>query len=253
MISAVIIDDEPHCIERLLYVAHNYCQTSLNIVGTADTVEKGLQLIGDLKPQLVFLDVEIHELTGFDLLQQYPAIPFQVVFTTAYQQYAIKAFKFSAVDYLLKPVDPDELVETIKRAGERIDMVSQAGKIEMLFQNIKQLNQPDSRIAVPTMNGLEFIKIKDIIRCQSDGNYTTIFLTGKKEIMVAKTLKEFENILSDHHFFRIHNSHLVNLAFIKSYQKGKGGSVLLEDKTELEVSSRRKDDFLLKLGSINFR
>jgi len=253
MIDAVIIDDEPHCTERLLYLAGNYCQSSLRIIGTAETVENGLQLITNLKPQLVFLDVEIQGLTGFDLLQHYQTIPFQVVFTTAYQQYAIKAFKFSAVDYLLKPIDPDELVQTVKRVGERISHESRAGKIELLFQNIKHLSQPDPRISVSTVNGLELIKVKDIIRCQSDGNYTTLFMTDKKAIMVAKTLKEFESVLSDHHFFRIHNSHLVNLAFIKSYQKGKGGYVLLEDKTELEVSSRRKDDFLLKIGSITFR
>ncbi|GAA3972957.1 LytR/AlgR family response regulator transcription factor [Mucilaginibacter dorajii] len=250
MISAVIIDDEPHCIDRLSYLADHYCAGELFIAGTADRVDSGFELIKELKPQLVFLDIQIHQQTGFDLLKKYITIPFQVVFTTAFEQYAIQAFKFSAVDYLLKPIDPDELQLTVKKLREKIEREHHLDSIALLFQNIQQMGQHDPKITVPTMTGLEFIKVQDIIRCQSDVNYTTIFMKDKKSLMVAKTLKEFEGLLSPYNFFRIHNSHLVNLAYIKSYYKGKGGYVQLEDKTELEVSSRRKDDFLAMLSAL---
>lgn len=250
MISAVIIDDEPHCIERLSYLVHHYCADELLIVGTADSVDKGLELIRELEPQLVFLDVQIHQQTGFDLLKKYITVPFQVVFTTAFEQYAIQAFKFSAIDYLLKPIDPDELQLTVKKLSQKIDREHHLDSLALLFQNIQQMKQHDPKITVPTMSGLELIKVQDIIRCQSDVNYVTIFMKDSKSLMVAKTLKEFEALLSPYNFFRIHNSHLVNLAYIKRYHKGKGGYVELEDKTALEVSSRRKDDFLLKLSAL---
>ncbi|UOE47907.1 LytTR family DNA-binding domain-containing protein [Mucilaginibacter sp. SMC90] len=250
MISAVIIDDEPHCIDRLRYLADHYCAGDLFIAGTADRVDSGFELLKELKPQLVFLDIQIHQQTGFDLLKKYTNIPFQVVFTTAFEQYAIRAFKFSAVDYLLKPIDPDEFQLTVKKLGERIDREHHLDKVELLFQNIKRTGLHDPKITVPTVSGLELIRVQDIIRCQSDVNYTTIFMKDKKSLMVAKTLKQFEGLLSSYGFFRIHNSHLVNLAYIKSYHKGKGGYVQLEDKTELEVSSRRKDDFLVRLSAL---
>jgi two-component system LytT family response regulator len=250
MIKAVIIDDEQPGIDRLSYLINNYCPDEIMIAGTANTVESGLELLKEMRPQLVFLDVEIGKLTGFDLLQRLGTIQFQVVFTTAFQQYAIQAFKFSAVDYMLKPIGPDELLQTVSRIREKMEKDEQRDKLEMLFQNMKQMNQQDPRVTVPTMSGLEILKVNDILRCQSDGNYTTIFMKDKTTIVVAKTLKEFEGLLSPYDFFRIHNSHLVNLAFIKSYHKGKGGYVRLEDKTELEVSSRRKDEFLLKLTSL---
>jgi len=250
MITAVIIDDEQHCTERLAGLVNSHFPTEINLQGTADTIENGFALVNRLQPQLVFLDVHIREFTGFDLLDKYLAVPFQVIFVTAFEQYAIKAFKFSAVDYLLKPVDADDLKQAITRVRERLDKQLQTERFELLFQNMRQMNQPVPRIAVPTINGLEIVNVNDIVRCQGDGNYTVIYMTGKKELMVARTLKEFENLLSGYHFFRIHQSHLVNLVFIKSYHKGKGGFVRLEDKTELDVSSRRKDDFLLKLASM---
>jgi len=250
MIQAIIVDDEQHCTDRLRYLADTYCAGEINIAGTADTIESAFELINKVKPQVVFLDIQVHQQTGFDLLKRYPVIPFQVVFTTAFEQYAIKAFKFSAVDYLLKPIDPDEFKHTVERLKDKLDKEDQSAKVDLLFQNLKLLVQPSPKITVPTVIGLEFIKVDDIIRCRSDVNYTTIFTRDKKELVVAKTLKEFEGLLSGYNFFRIHNSHLVNLAYIKSYHKGKGGYIQLEDKTELEVSTRRKDEFLLKMAGI---
>lgn len=250
MIKAVIVDDEQHCTDRLIYLVNNYCAHEVFIAGTANSVEHGFELVKQLQPQLVFLDIQIQGLTGFDLLKKYITIPFHVIFTTAYEQYAIRAFKFSAVDYLLKPIEPDEFAATIKRLKDKIEKETQLDKFDLLFRNMEQMGQHDRKITVPTATGLEFIRHQDIIRCQSDVNYTTIFMKEKKTLVVAKTLKEFEFLLSGYNFFRIHNSHLVNLAYVKSYHKGKGGYVQLEDKTELEVSSRRKDDFLIKLAAL---
>ncbi|HEY4327816.1 MAG TPA: LytTR family DNA-binding domain-containing protein [Mucilaginibacter sp.] len=250
MIKAVIIDDEQHCIDRLSYLIDNYCSDEIIVTGTASDTNDGFDVIKTLAPQLVFLDIQIQRQTGFDLLKKYISLPFDVIFTTAYEQYAIQAFKFSAVDYLLKPIDPDELKLTIKKLKEKMEREDNLQKFELLLNNLRHINQQDPKITVPTFTGLEFIRISDIIRCQSDVNYTTIFMKDKKTLMVAKTLKEFEGLLNDYNFFRLHNSHLVNLAYIKSYHKGKGGFVELEDKTELEVSTRRKDEFLVRLSSM---
>lgn len=249
MIEAVVIDDEQHCTDRLTYLTENYCAGEVSITGSAANIDEGFELINRVKPQLVFLDIQVGAQTGFDLLKKYISIPFDVVFTTAYEQYAIRAFKFSAIDYLLKPIDPDELQATIQKLKEKITKQSDFAKFELLFNNLQQGGRPDPKLTVPTINGLEFIRINDIVRCLSDVNYTTIFMKDKSKLMVAKTLKEFEGILSTYDFFRVHNSHLVNLNYLKSYNKGKGGSIKMEDGTEIEVSTRRKDAFLKRMAS----
>jgi two-component system LytT family response regulator len=247
MIRSIIVDDEQHCTNRLADLLNKYCKNTVQVVGTFDSVEKALIGINELKPELVFLDVQLHELTGFELLEQIPQIDFEVIFTTAYDNYAIKAFKFSAVDYLLKPVDPDDLLQAIDKLQKVLQQHDLSDKFNTLFHNLKSGNGVSKKITVPTSKGLMFLPINDIIRCESDVNYTTIFMKDKKQLMVAKTLKEFDDMLADHQFFRIHNSHLINLDYIKSYHKGKGGYVTLSDNTSLEVSTRRKDLFLKKI------
>lgn len=249
MINVIIIDDEDHCISRLQTILEDYCQDEVRILATCNTVDLGYQAIVKLKPDLIFLDIQINTETGFDLLQRFNTLHFEVVFTTAFQQYAIQAFKFSASDYLLKPIDPDDLVATVQRLKQKMAQKQQGGSFELLFENIKNMQQQNKKITVPTVNGLLFLPVQDIIRCKSDVNYTTIYLKDKSSVFVAKTLKEFEAMLVPHDFFRVHNSHLVNLAYIKSYNKGKGGYLQLEDLTEIEVSSRRKEEFLKKLES----
>lgn len=249
MVRTIIIDDEQHCKDRLLRLIEGNCSRSLQVEGTFHSVEEGIKAIKELKPGLVFLDIQIHEKTGFDLLQALPEIDFEVIFTTGFEKYAIQAFKFSAVDYLLKPVDADDLIQAVSRLEKRLSSRDISAKFETLIHNLKNQDKSTKKITVPTSDGLMFIPVNEIIRCQSNVNYTTLYLVNNKKITVAKTLKEFELLLSDYDFFRIHNSHLVNLAFIAGYKKGKGGMVVMSDRSEIEVSTRRKEEFLKLLSS----
>ncbi len=250
MIKVLIVDDEQHCIDRLSKLLHPSHNNILEIAGTALTVEEGIEKINLLKPDLIFLDVQIDDKTGFDLLRAIPEINFAIIFTTAYEKFAIQAIKFSAIDYLLKPIDDTDLnAAVLKFMNERSQKLT-AQKIDVLLQNTQNKKDLPKKIIVPTVNGFEFLEIADIIRCQSDINYTTIYLKDKHKLVVAKTLKEFEELLSGHAFFRVHNSHLVNLNFIKSYNKGKGGSLILTEGTEIEVSFRRKDEFIKRLSGL---
>ena len=250
MIKAIIIDDEQHCIDRLKKLVENYCNDSIEINGAFQSVEEGLSAVKQIKPELVFLDVEIKDKTGFDLLKQLPEINFEVIFTTAYDKYAVQAFKFSAIDYLLKPVVADELEAAVKKLNAKFSQKEISQKFDTLFHNLKNMHGASKKICVPVLNGIVLLEISDILHCESEINYTKIFLKNKQKLLVAKTLKEFEEMLSDYNFYRVHNSHLINLAYIKSYNKGKGGSVTMEDGSEIEVSTRRKEEFLKKLTAI---
>lgn len=248
MIKALIIDDEQHCIDRIKrLLERNYADT-IHPVAFAASVEQAIRAIEKYQPDLVFLDVQLQDGTGFDFLRACEKINFRIIFTTAYDRFAIQAIKFSAIGYLLKPVDEDDLKEALKKIKETT--VEHTSLMAGIIEN--NLHQPPKKkkLTIPTGNELLFINIEDIVRCHSDVNYTTIYKKDKQKIVVAKTLKEFEELLSEQNFFRIHNSELINLDFIKSYNKGKGGSVLLNDGTELEVSTRRKDEFLKKMLSL---
>jgi len=250
MIEAIIIDDEQHCIDRLQSLLKEYCRSTIQVMGAFQTFEEGVEAIKELNPALVFLDVEIGDKKAFDLLQQLGDISFTVIFTTAYQQYAVRAFKFSALDYLLKPIDPDDLVQAVHKLKVKISKEEMTAKLDALFYNVKSLHGTSKKISIPTVSGLSFIDVSDIVHCQSDINYTTIFLKDRQKIIVAKTLKEFEELLTDYNFYRIHNSHLINLSFIKNYSKGKGGFVTMTDNSVIEVSTRRKDEFLKKMAAM---
>lgn len=251
MIKAVIVDDEQHCIDRLKNLVATYYSNQVSIIETFNNIDDAYLALQELKLDLLFLDVQINRETGFDLLRKLPVIAFDVIFTTAFEQYAIKAFKFSAADYLLKPIDVDDLKDSLKRIKESETKRPKNEDLNLLIANIKNMQHQTKKITVPTINGLEFLNIQDILHCKSDVNYTTLFMKDKSKLMVAKTLKEFEGILCSYNFFRVHNSHLINLNYIKSYHKGKGGYLILEDNTEIEVSTRKKDDFLQRLAEIN--
>ncbi len=250
MTRAIIIDDEQHCIDRLSDLVNTYHYASVAICGTGRSVEEGINVITALQPDRIFLDVQLHDKTGFDLLRALPKSDYGIIFTTAYEKYAIQAIKFSAVDYLLKPIDKNDLNAALIKSANEISKKATSAKLDVLLQNTELKNKIPKKITVPTISGFEFLEVADIIRCKSDINYTTIYSLNKQKLVVAKTLKEFEELLADYNFFRIHNSDLINLAYIKSYNKGKGGSVLLTDGTEIEVSTRRKDDFLKRLKMI---
>lgn len=248
MIDAIIIDDEAHCTRHLTELLTSHCNSIIRLKGAFQNLEEGRAAIARLQPGLVFLDIQLGGESGFDLLKQLPVVHFDVIFVTAFDKYAVQAFKFSAVDYLLKPVDPDDLRQAVARLEQKRSKEELATKFETLFHNLKNTPALPKRICVPTVKGLLYVPVNEIIRCESHINYTSLFLTDGRKLTVARTLKEFEELLSDHHFYRVHNSHLINLACIRSYNKGKGGSVSMTDNTEIEVSTRRKDELLKRLA-----
>jgi two-component system LytT family response regulator len=247
MINAIIIDDEEHCVARLRSLLAKHCADSVMIKGVFDSVETGLKAVENLQPDLVFLDVMLHDKTGFDILKQLPAVDFEVIFTTAFEHYAVPAFRFSALDYLLKPIDPDDLQQAVEKLKKKTAADNLPERLSTLFHNLKGFHSGSHRIAVPTVSGINFIQVGDIIRCQSEINYTILFLKDKQKITVARTLKEFEELLGGHDFFRIHNSHLINLGCVKSYNRGKGGYVTMTDNSLVEVATRRKEEFLKRM------
>lgn len=250
MLRTIIIDNEKPASKHLSVMLAEHCRQSVHFTGSFATVEEGLKGIESLQPQLVFLDTELNGKTGFDLLHQIPDKNFDIIFIATHEKHALQAIKFNPIDYLLKPVEPADLVQAVNKLVVKKPIGDLSQRFETLLGNVEQLKQytPPKKIIVPTINGFELLPIIDILRCQSDINYTTIFMKDKQKLVVAKTLKEFEEMLSEYNFFRIHNSHLVNLAYVKSYNRGKGGSVTMIDNSEIEVSTRRKDDFLKKLA-----
>jgi two-component system LytT family response regulator len=246
MIRTILVDDEIDSIRVLRRLLENYCP-QVSIVGTAGGVETALPLIRETRPDLVLLDIEMAQGNAFDLLNQLQPIDFKVIFVTAFDNYAVRAFKYSAVDYLLKPVDIDDLRAAISRVEKKPDEHTVVQQMKMLLDNVGALNLPQQKMAIPTITGLIFITVQDIIRFEAKGNYTSIYLSKGESIMATRTIKDYEDILPETIFCRIHNSHIINLSRIKKYQKGRGGSVEMEDGSTIEVASRRRDEFLRRL------
>ncbi|HEU4554953.1 MAG TPA: LytTR family DNA-binding domain-containing protein [Chitinophaga sp.] len=246
-IKAIIVDDEQHCIDALQTMLQKKCP-EVTVLAGVNSVQEAKGLIDELQPDLVFLDVEMPHQNGFELLKMFDKLWFDVIFTTAYEQYALKAIKFNALDYLLKPFSIQELQEAVQKCRERKNSRSRettaTSPLDVFLQNMKTLHQTHRKIALPTINGLVFMPVQNIVRCESTGNYTKIFFTDKKHLLVSRPLKEFEELLSDVDFFRVHNSHLINLQQMQSYIQGEGGFALMTDGTQVEVSRRRKAEFL---------
>lgn len=249
MIRAVIVDDEQHCIDHLTRLLKVHVD-EIELAGHYLNVNDGLKAISTLQPDLVFLDVQIHDETGFDLLGRIKEKNFEVIFTTAFDRFAVQAFKFSALDYLLKPVDPDDLSAALKKIKPSVNHAGFNEQINNLLFNIQSSNRQLQRICVPVLNGMVFLNVNEIIRLKSDSNYTQFFLKDGQKILVSKTLKDFDELLSGTDFFRVHQSHLINLAYIKQYTKGKGGYVTMTDGAEIEVSVRKKEEFLKRVMSL---
>ncbi len=254
-LKAIIIDDETNAREALLQLL-KLVAPQVQIIGLAKNAEQGIALIENLHPQLVFLDIQMPGKSGFDMLMQIPNINFGVIFTTAYQEFAIKAFRYSAIDYLLKPIDPDNLVEAIVKFSNMHTKI-ESGQLDIMQQALGQnIQNPylrsantGQRLALPSAEGLHLVHLTDIIQCESLGSYTKFHLTNGSKIVVSKVLKEYEDILDGFQFFRVHQSHIVNLDHIKRYIKGDGGQLCMTDNSEIEVSRRRKDDFLALLSA----
>ncbi len=244
--KTIIIDDEQDSRDTLGNYLSKYCP-DIEIVAYGEGIKSGLEAIKTHQPQLVFLDVEMPFGNGFDLLEQVDDINFQIIFVTAYSQYAIPALNLSASYYILKPVDIDELIIAVNKVKEELS-ADKATVTELLMTNIGELNKQKKRIMLPLLDGFEIASLQDILYLKADDNFTLFYFTDGSSKLICRTLKYYENILSSLDFTRIHRSHLVNLHHIIKYNKGKGGYVTLSEHTELEVSTSRKKDFLAKLG-----
>ncbi|GAB4008767.1 response regulator transcription factor [Spirosoma sp. KCTC 42546] len=254
-LRAVLIDDETNAREALTNLLRILCP-EVTIVGEAKNADLGIELIKKEKPNLVFLDIQMPGKTGFDLLASFEKVDFGVIFTTAYQEFAIRAFRFSAIDYLLKPIDPDELQSAVEKFKSQVAGVNPQ-QLQILQEHLDSTQSPrlierkkndNQRIALPTAEGIHFVQMTDIIQCESLGSYTKFHLVKGPAIVVSRLLKEYEEILDNYYFFRVHQSNIVNLEHIKRYVKGDGGQVWMSDNTEIEVSRRRKDEFLSLLS-----
>lgn len=245
MIRTVIVDDEPNNIETLQQLLLKYCP-QVELAGTADSVARAREAILESKPDLVFLDIEMPYGNAFELLNSLPVIEFEIIFVTAFGNYAIEAIKFSALDYLLKPVNIKELQAAVQKAAQRIQFKNISQKLDNLYFNLNAAKPSNQKIALPTLEGLIFVNIRDLVWLEARGSYTCIYLSSQQRIMVSRTLKEFEDVLPEDCFSRIHQSYVINHNYIKKYNRGRGGTIEMDDGTVIEVSMRKKDEFLAK-------
>lgn len=241
--NAIIIDDEKNQRNVIRQIIEKYCP-DISIVGEAGDIKHAFSLIKTQEPDLIFLDVEMPHGSGFDLLTQFDEIPFEVIFVTGYGHYAVKAFEFNALHFIQKPIDDMVIIQAVAKARARMQEKTRASYYNVVLENLKNPMNLDNQIAVPLVEGFEFVKVKDIVRCKSDAGSTFIYLSNNKRIFSSKNLKEYQNLLTDYNFCRVHNSHLISIGHIKKYLKPDGGTIVMSDNTEIPVSRRRKDDFL---------
>lgn len=248
MVKFVIIDDEPHGIQSLEALIREYCP-SLELAGTAASIEEGYKLLEETQPDILFLDIEMPNGSGFELLKNIgPGRSFEVIFTTAYQHYAIHAIRENALDYLLKPIDPEELVNAVEKACSQIQSPPDGNneKLAKLFARLEKLKL--RRLAIPGAEEIYYVDLDQVIRLEAASNYTEIFLAGGKKHLVSRTLKDFEEQLSESDFFRVHKAHLINIAYIDRYVRQDGGYLLMKDGTSIPVSRPRRDGLLRALS-----
>lgn len=239
LIRAVIVDDDVKSVESLQLLINDYCPT-FSVVGTANNVEEGAHKINLHQPDIVFLDVEMPDGTGFDLLKMLKKRDFDVVFVTAHNKYAINAIKHSALDYLLKPFEPEEFLETVERINANEE--SKSGNYDVLLENLT--HSVPKKLVIASAKGYEYIPVETIVRLESERSYARIFLTSGRVIMVSKCLNEYQNMLSTDIFFRIHNSHLINLNHVVMYIRTDGGYVQMSDKSRIPISRSKREIFI---------
>lgn len=242
MIKAVLIDDEVDATESLQKMLEGYCK-NVEVVGVAHSAEAAVKVIMEKKPNLVFLDIEMPGGSGFDLLKKLPERNFDVIFATAYDHYALKAIKYSALDYILKPIDIDDLVAAVDKVDQSIKQNGQYKYYDTFLENVD--DKSPKKVALPTSDGLKFIPLANIVRVEASGSYSIVYFSdGAKSLMISKTLKDVEELISNKKFFRLHNSHIVNIDHVTEYKRTDGGFVLLSDNSRAEISRRKKDAFL---------
>jgi two-component system LytT family response regulator len=247
MLNALIIDDEANAREKMAFLLDRYCADTVRVITTCKDGEEAVAAIRAHQPDLLFLDVEMPRMTGFDVLREAGMGKHDVIFTTAYDHYAIKAIKFSAIDYLLKPIDIDQLKEAIARVLEKRGTTGADQRVEQLMDNTRPGVAPDS-LSVPSKDGFVMVKVDDIVWCEAVNYYTVFHLLGGRELVATRTLKDFEEMLDGSGFVRIHHSHMINVKHLERYIKGAGGQVVMAGGKTLDVSRRKKDELMTRLG-----
>lgn len=240
MIRALIVDDEKGNIEVLKKMIDGYCR-DITVVGVAQTVDQAVSLVHAEKPGLLFLDIEMPGKNAFDLIDQLSPVSFEIIFVTAFHHYALKAFRYSAIDYLLKPINIGELREAVEKARTRLSEKSFQERLNNFFDIEKR---KETKIAIQLKDGYDFVNVNEIVCCSSDGTYTVIYLLNGQKLLSSSNLKHFEELLPEERFCRVHHSHLVNLEHAIRYSRGRGGTLLMVNELELEVSQRKRDELL---------
>ncbi len=241
--KVVVVDDEKKIREGILDIIKNYCP-EVKSIHEASNVDSAIKVINEIIPDVLILDISLGEETSFDILKQLNHVDFKIIFITAYEQFAIKAIKFSALDYLIKPVNPKELIEAINNASKMLEHDQTELKLNALLSNIENISNGVKKIILKTAESIFLVNIQDIVRCESDDCYTTFYLVDDEKIMVSKTLKEYEELLSDYGFFRSHQSHMVNLYYMARFDKHDGGTIIMKDDSKVLVSSRKRNSLL---------
>lgn len=252
MLKALIIDDESNSRDSLKGKLKLFCPEIVEIY-EADSVASGVSSIEAHRPNVVFLDVKLTGESGFEVIEYFTkndeSLNAEIIFTTAHDEYAIKAIKFSALDYLLKPIDAEDLVRAVRKIGQKAD-VGSTDNINVLLENFRQAQDSPKKIVIPSSDGMHILKVSEIMRCESSSNYTQFFLVSGKKLLASKTLKEFDNMLCDYNFERIHKSHLINMNYVKKYVQADGGYVVMEDESRIPVANRKKEHLVSFLKSM---
>ena len=248
-LRAIIVEDEKHSRETLKNLLEEFC-VGIKIVGLASSVNEAVNTISSLKPDVIFLDIELQTGTGFDVLNQVKHLNFEVIFTTAFDQYAIKAVKFSSLDYLLKPIDLEELQSAVEKAKTKKNQTIYKKQLETLMLNLKQQKQSLNTICLATSDGFEFIEVNDIVYCKAEGSYTSFVLKNDEKLLVSKHLKAYEDLLLEQDFMRVHNSFLINFKEVKKYIKADGGYIIMKNNDSVSISRSKKEGFIEVMSSL---
>ena len=247
MIRTILVDDEPRGLNTLKKLLQEYCP-EIKVIAECTDAESAKDKIELLEPQLAFLDISLPGKTSFDLLSELDKINFEIIFVTAHNKYALDAFHYSAIDYLMKPIDEDILIDAVRRAVKRVAMNSVNNNVSTLLHNLQKAQVPqEMKLCIPSLKGFQVVELKDILYCEASGSYTNFFFVDKHSICTAKTIHDYEDLLEDAGFVRIHKSFLVNLLHVKEYLRGEGGSVILSNGHEVEVARRKKDLLIAKM------
>jgi len=242
LLKAILVDDEVSSLQNLQQKIVEFCP-GIKVVATAQKPEEAIFLIRHHNPDVIFLDIEMPRMSGFRVLEELEDINAEIIFTTAYNHYAIDAIRISAFDYLVKPISVEDLQNAVKRLVVQHDRQTQE-KLDVLKKSLQESKSQEDRIAIPTSEGMEFINIKNIVRIESSSNYSKLYLLSGQTIVVTRLLKDFEEMLLAYRFYRVHHSHLINLTYIKKYIRGEGGQVVMQNGDVIDVARRKKDEFL---------